>query len=141
MRSLLVTVVMTAGLVVATGCGTAGGDATSASTEASPATSFPSSSAPAAAAAPSSDVVTVDVSIAGGQVEPPPGRVDVRQGQTVRITVTSDEADELHVHGYDIEFELAPGQPGTVDLVADQTGLFEVETHEQGLQLFQLVVA
>jgi hypothetical protein len=61
-------------------------------------------------------------------------------GNTVRITVTSDEHDELHVHGYDLEAELMPGEPGTIEFVANQTGLFEVEGHHSGLQLFQLVV-
>ena len=39
-------------------------------------------------------------------------RIDVPVGNTVRITVTSDEHDELHVHGYDLEAELTPGEPG-----------------------------
>ena len=86
------------------------------------------------------DLVPVTVTISGGSVEPPPGRVDIRHGQTVRITVTSDEHDELHLHGYELELELLPGEPGTLEFVADQTGLFDVETHHSGLQLFQLAV-
>ena len=40
--------------------------------------------------------------------------------------------DELHVHGYDIEEELPAGKQATIDFTADQTGVFEVETHESG---------
>ena len=29
----------------------------------------------------------------------------------VTIEVTSDTADEVHLHGYDIEKELVPGKP------------------------------
>jgi plastocyanin len=136
-------VTATVALVAVAGCGDAGGAPTSAATAATSAASSPAgtSTMPADPSSdPAENVIPVEVTIAGGQVDPPPARVDVRVGQTVRITVTSDEPDKLHVHGYDIETELAAGQPATVELVADQPGLFEVETHEQALQLFQLVV-
>jgi hypothetical protein len=54
--------------------------------------------------------------------------------------VTSDRSDELHVHGYDKTVPLAPGSPAVVQFVADLPGVFEVETHDSGLLLFQLVV-
>ena len=46
----------------------------------------------------------------------------------------------MHVHGYEIEKELPAGQQVTVDFTADQTGVFEIETHESELQLAQLEV-
>jgi hypothetical protein len=58
----------------------------------------------------------------------------------VRIIVTSDKADEAHVHGYDKAIELTPGKPGMVEFTANETGLFEVETHGSHALLFQLVV-
>lgn len=97
--------------------------------------------AQSAAAAPADSAVKeITVTIAGRTVTPPPGRIEVTKGQTVRITVTGDAADEAHLHGYDKEAELQPGTPATIEFVADQTGLFEMETHGSGLQLFQLVV-
>ncbi|MFB9676598.1 cupredoxin domain-containing protein [Streptosporangium vulgare] len=87
-----------------------------------------------------STVKEITVTIAGRQVTPPPGRIDVTKGQTVRITMTGDAADEAHVHGYDKAADLKPGTPATIEFVADQDGLFEVETHHSKLQLFQLVV-
>ncbi len=87
-----------------------------------------------------STVKEIAVTIAGRQVTPPPGRIDVTKGQTVRITVTGDAADEAHVHGYDKAADLKPGVPATIEFVADRDGLFEVETHDSKLQLFQLVV-
>ncbi|GII52364.1 hypothetical protein Pth03_07530 [Planotetraspora thailandica] len=98
------------------------------------------SAAPAAPAASAASVKEINVTIAGKTVTPPPGRIDVAKGQTVRIIVTSDVADEAHVHGYDKEASLQPGTPATIEFVADQDGLFEVETHESGLQLLQLAV-
>ncbi|WP_329083109.1 MULTISPECIES: hypothetical protein [unclassified Streptosporangium] len=87
-----------------------------------------------------STVKEITVTIAGRQVTPPPGRIDVAKGQTVRITVTGDAADVAHVHGYDKAADLKPGTPATIEFVADKDGLFEVETHDSKLQLFQLVV-
>lgn len=87
-----------------------------------------------------STVKEIAVTIAGRQVTPPPGRIDVTKGQTVKITVTGDAADVAHVHGYDKAADVKPGVPATIEFVADQDGLFEVETHDSKLQLFQLVV-
>ncbi|MFC7382270.1 cupredoxin domain-containing protein [Sphaerisporangium rhizosphaerae] len=85
-------------------------------------------------------VKQIAVAISERTVTPPPSRIDVAKGQTVRITVTSDVADQAHVHGYDKAADLKPGSPATIEFVADQSGLFEVETHGQELQLFQLLV-
>jgi hypothetical protein len=80
------------------------------------------------------------MTIDGDTITPPPGRVEVAQGADVAITVTSDVDDELHVHGYDEEITLPAGVPTTVEFTADEAGLFEVETHETGKLLFQLLV-
>ncbi|NHC13019.1 cupredoxin domain-containing protein [Motilibacter deserti] len=107
-------------------------------TPSAPVTVSPTPSGDAAAA---DDLVReVKVTVAGGKVTPPPSHVDVTKGTVVRIIVTSDVADEMHVHGYDLEGELPAGQPGSVEFTANRTGSFEVETHESGLLLFQLLV-
>ncbi|MEV0993566.1 hypothetical protein [Nonomuraea sp. NPDC050202] len=81
-----------------------------------------------------------EITIAGGRVRPPPGWLEVAKGRQVSITVTSDVADELHVHGYDLVAELRPGVPATVRFTADLTGVFQVETHGGKLVLAQLAV-
>ncbi|MEV4140483.1 hypothetical protein AB0J72_51005 [Dactylosporangium sp. NPDC049742] len=83
---------------------------------------------------------SITVSITGGRVEPPVGRVEVGKGSTIRLTVTSDVPDELHVHGYDRKAVLEAGRPATLEFRADTTGMFEVETHSGHLLLVQLVV-
>ncbi|MFE3448183.1 hypothetical protein ACFXJ8_04540 [Nonomuraea sp. NPDC059194] len=80
------------------------------------------------------------ITIAGGKVTPPSGWLEVKRGQTVTLTVTSDVADELHVHGFDLGQELQPGKPAVISFKADMTGVFEVETHESELVLIQLAV-
>ena len=80
---------------------------------------------------PTSNETVIEVSVANGQVTPSPDRrVEVAKGDQVRIVITSDHADEVHVHGFDIEEEIAAGRPTTIDFVADQPGSFEVELHE-----------
>ncbi len=89
---------------------------------------------------PGSPATEIAVRVTGGRVDPAPRRVTVPVGTPVRLQVTSDVADTVHIHGYDEELALEPGRPGTLTFVADQPGLYEVETHETGLQLLQLVI-
>ncbi|MEU2158920.1 hypothetical protein ABZ532_28600 [Streptomyces sp. NPDC019396] len=83
---------------------------------------------------------TVRISITGNEVSPAPRRVEVARGTRVTLVVTSDQADELHVHGFDVTAELTPERARTLSFVAVRTGLFAVETHKSGLVLIQLVV-
>lgn len=105
----------------------------------------PTAAAPAEPAEPAADTaadtVDVAVTVAGGQVSAPSDRVEVPLGSTVRLTVTSDAADEAHVHGYDHTLDLAPGEPATVEFVADIPGVFEVELHDAGDLLVNLQVS
>ena len=82
----------------------------------------------------------IEVQVSGGQVSGDTGRVPVAADEHVTLVITSDVADEVHVHGYDLEAELSPGQP--TELVFDATipGVFEVELHDAGTQLLSLQV-
>jgi hypothetical protein len=62
------------------------------------------------------------------------------QGDTVRLRVRSDTAEEIHVHGYDITKEVAPNQTATVSFKASITGIFEIEFHGSGTQIAELKV-
>ena len=48
----------------------------------------------------------------------------------MRFVVDSDEPDDIHVHGYDIEKSVAPGKPAKFSFTADIEGIFEIESHE-----------
>jgi hypothetical protein len=82
----------------------------------------------------------IDVQVAGGQVTGGTGRVTVPVGERVDLTVTSDGAGEVHVHGYDLTFPLSPGEPGGVSFAATIPGVFEVELHDAGTVLLSLQV-
>lgn len=81
----------------------------------------------------------VDVEIRGGEVTGL-DRFEYQRGEMVDITVVADTAYELHVHGYDLRFDLEPEVPFTIEFVADVPGIFEVETHPDHLLVFELEV-
>jgi hypothetical protein len=80
------------------------------------------------------------VTITHGKASGDTGRIPVKLNSHVAIQVTSDTADEVHLHGYDIEKELVPGKPSTISFVADQTGIFEVELHKANVVILHLQV-
>jgi hypothetical protein len=82
----------------------------------------------------------IEVAFAGGQVSGDSGRVPVPVGTPVTLAITSDVADEVHVHGYDLEAELTPGTPAQLTFEATIPGVFEVELHEAGTVLLSLQV-
>lgn len=84
--------------------------------------------------------VETEITLKDGQVTPPPGRVEAEQGQIVRLRVSSDVEDTVHVHGFDLEAAIRPGEPAVITFEADQSGVFEVETHDDPLILTQLQV-
>jgi hypothetical protein len=126
-------------VLVLGGCASGEDDSGDAGTTSSPSatTGGSASSTPATG---TEQAVEISVAVTDGMVEPKPRRVEVARDSQVRLIVTSDVDDELHVHGYEVEAELEAGRPTTVELVADQTGIFEVETHESELELLQLEV-
>ena len=66
--------------------------------------------------------------------------IEVKEGQTVRFRVTSDEDEEIHVHGYDIEEEVPAGETINVSFPATITGIFEIEFHHSEEQIGSLRV-
>lgn len=83
---------------------------------------------------------TVEVAVSGGAPRGGVQHVDVPLGEAVVIRVEADEADEVHVHGYDLSADVAPGSPATIELTADIPGQFEVELEQAGLLLLELTV-
>lgn len=58
--------------------------------------------------------------------------VRVNKGDQVIMRWIADERVELHLHGYDIEFELVPGEPVEQAFEAHATGRFPVTSHGFG---------
>jgi hypothetical protein len=100
------------------------------STEAPPATTTEAAPAP----------VQVDVVVVGGEPQGGIVRESVDLDSEVVVTVTSDVADEVHVHGYDLMADVAPGAPATIRFTADAPGRFEIELEDTGVQIAELEV-
>jgi FtsP/CotA-like multicopper oxidase with cupredoxin domain len=106
----------------ATPAATTGADAT--------ATSEPTEATPAGVA-----IEVKDGEVVGGE-----GTIEVKQGETARFSVTSDVADEVHVHGYDVKKDVEAGGTASFEIPAKITGIFEVELENAGIQLASLRV-
>jgi len=127
---VIIAVACVAGLVIG-GCG--GSSTPTGSTGAAQTT------AATAATTPTSATTAIAVAYEGGTITGG-GRKQVKAGDTVVITVTSDVADEVHVHGYDKKVDVVPGTPATITFTADIPGIFDVELESRSLKLIDLVV-
>jgi FtsP/CotA-like multicopper oxidase with cupredoxin domain len=67
--------------------------------------------------------------IEGGAVVGGPKTIEAGGGDTVRIVISTDAPDELHLHGYDIEREAEPGRPARFRFKATAEGEFVLESH------------
>jgi hypothetical protein len=94
-----------------------------------------------AAPAPTGALHTLRVAYAGGQVTGDTGTVPVALGEQVRIEVTSDAAEEAHLHGYDEEVQVPAGGSAAIEFTADVPGEFELELHHSGAPLATLRVS
>ena len=72
---------------------------------------------------------TFELAIVHGAVPAPQRVLKVEKGDAVKLTITSDAAGELHLHGYRLAAKLAPGQPATLAFTAYATGRYPLEWH------------
>ena len=66
--------------------------------------------------------------------------LDFDQGDTVRFRVRHGEAEEVHIHGYDIKKDLAADETANVSFEASIPGIFEIELEHSGTPLGRLKV-
>ncbi len=68
-------------------------------------------------------------------------KLEFDAGDQVRFTVTGDEAEEVHVHGYDLSEEIPQGG-GTVEFSfpAEIEGIFEIELEAKAVLIAELQV-
>jgi len=97
--------------------------------ETTPAEATEEQTAPTATAPSAPPPAADEIVVKGGKPEGGVQRVVVTKGDTVRLLVSSDGNDEIHMHGYDITRKAAPGRPARFRFKADVEGVFEIESH------------
>ena len=80
-------------------------------------------------------IVVVNGAPQGGIV-----REKVKKNDRVVLIVRSDVADHIHLHGYDIVRDVAPGKPARLPFKATIPGRFEVELEDRGVQIADISV-
>lgn len=83
------------------------------------------------------DPYTFDIAVEGSTVTGG-GRISVPLGETVTLRITSDIADEVHIHGYDLFVDLEAGVTAVVSFAADIPAVVEIETHNSDLVIANL---
>jgi hypothetical protein len=106
----------------------------------SPTTEAPATAGASGTTGAASGAQVVEIRVTGDQVQTAEPRVKVPLGSQVRLEVTADRADEVHLHGYDRKVDVEAGTPAVLEFQADTPGVFEVELEEASLKLVELQV-
>tara|TARA_Y100000590_G_scaffold463496_1_gene630396 strand:+ start:3044 stop:3535 length:492 start_codon:yes stop_codon:yes gene_type:complete len=85
--------------------------------------------------------VSFEVEVVGGKVKGGLPRFEVSKGDFIRVTVYSDQKDEVHLHVYDNMANVGPGTPAIINVEATIPGIFEAELHSAGFRIFELQVS
>lgn len=80
------------------------------------------------------------ISVSGGAPEGGPVEIEAEVGEVIYFVVVADEAEQVHVHGYDLFFDLGPGEPTEIMFNADAPGIFEVELEGSHALIAELTV-
>ena len=67
-------------------------------------------------------------------------RVEIDRGERVVLMIRSAIADHVHVHGYDLLADVAPGRTARITFTADVPGRFEIELEDRGEPIAELRV-
>jgi uncharacterized Zn-binding protein involved in type VI secretion len=85
--------------------------------------------------------VVIEAALVDGAVQVEDDRIAVDLGQTVALVVSSDAAEEVHVHGYDLYGTLTEGETTTLVFEASIPGVFEIELEQSGTLITELEVS
>ncbi len=106
-------------------------------TTTTPATAVATTVRPTTTPGPETSTITVK----GGQPVGGVQEIEAERGDEIRIRVTADAPEEVHLHGYDIEKPVGPGEPAVFNIDANLEGIFEIELHGSAVQIGSLQVS
>ena len=91
--------------------------------------SFGGVTEPAGPVSPQGREVTYALKIEHGHAPPNMRVIRVTQGDVVRLELTSDQPQFVHLHGYEIQTEISPGKVTALAFTASLTGRFPIHLH------------
>jgi hypothetical protein len=127
--ALAVAVVVAAFLIARPGDDDGGDQVASTVTAETQTEASPTATAPSAPEPPPDGPTATVIELTGHAVDEVT-EITVKKGERVRLVVRSDEPDDIHVHGYDVEQAAGPGAPARFSFPATIEGIFEIESHE-----------
>jgi len=77
----------------------------------------------------------IELVVRKGQRVSGPEVVQLHEGDDVELKITSDQTDELHVHGYDLHLSLKANEPAMLAFKAEHSGRFDYELHHAHTEL------
>lgn len=80
------------------------------------------------------------VRVVGARAQGGIAQLHYKRGQTVDLTIDSDTADEIHIHGYDLHKDVARGGSAHFSFPASITGVFVIELEKRAQQIASLQV-
>jgi FtsP/CotA-like multicopper oxidase with cupredoxin domain len=80
------------------------------------------------------------VTVVNGKPDGGVKTITYKKGDTVDLTVKSDTADEIHIHGYDVHKDVTKGGSVHFTFPASIDGKFVVELEAKGEQIASLQV-
>lgn len=131
--------VATAVLLVLGACGS--GDEPAADPTTSSSASAEASADPTDPTDAAGEGVMVDISLTEDGPDPQGERVEVTAGEPITLNVTSEIADEVHVHSDpEVSIDVEPGDEKSETFTIDRPGQVAVESHATHTTIVQLVV-
>ena len=81
-------------------------------------------------------VTALEVVVVVGEVVEVRAKVD----DDVRLTIHSEQVNEVHLHTYDLHADVGPDTPAVIEFVASIPGIFEIEFEQGGTLIAELRV-
>jgi len=78
----------------------------------------------------STERTRIDIRIKTGKVMGGVETVSISKGDDVKISLSSDEAQTVHLHGYDIRKDIPAGEEAVINFNANATGRFRLTSHQ-----------
>ena len=85
--------------------------------------------------------MVVSIQFERGRLARKSDQVEVGRGSTVLLAVSTDVADDIHLHGYERVAPTDPGGRAVLEFTADRSGVYTAELERSGVRLLEVTVS